>query len=345
MISFQDILTKTVEQRQRIRESLDRTNMEQGWHPQDSNLYEGLSAADTVEVKAALDAMTLAEVLEKGSTAMGSDAIVATKLHDTLIYAAREYDICSQIGYVTEKWKGGNLAVNVTVDGSYVPKPFVGGKVEVNASFVKATLAPTGWGIPIVAGEDMIEDQEYGIVQWHVEQAAKACGEKASQMALAVLIAAADGDGTLNAGASGNAGVTRWTTATTTGIDTAYTLNGVDNFKSDSIITSTTAWMDNIYGTVPAGTVVQAPKRPAFDFNIAGLDLMIWHNVTDLTSAASKLMTVVFDSKNAILTGRKRWLEIKNFSNAIEDIAGAVVSFRQDSVTLYKDAICVITET
>src|SRR3990170_8675740 len=182
MLSFQDVLNKTAEQRIRIRESLQQTSDEKGWHPTDSNLYEGLNAADTAEVKAALDSMTLAEVLEKGSTAMGADVLVATKLHDTLIYAARPYDICPEIGYVVTKWKGGDLGVNITVDGSYVPKPFVGGKLEVNASFVKATLTPVSYGIPILAGEDMIEDQEYSIVQWHVEKAAAACGEKASQM-------------------------------------------------------------------------------------------------------------------------------------------------------------------
>jgi len=344
MLSFQDILAKTTEQRRQIRESLDHVKGDNGWHPEDSNLYEGLNATDTAEVKAALDSMTLAEVLEKGSTAMGADTLVATKLHDTLIYAARPYDICPEIGYVISKWEGGDLGINITVDGSYMPKPFVGGKLEVNASFVKATVAPVSYGIPIVAGKDVVEDQEYSIIQWHAEKAAAAIGEKASQMAIAVLIAAADGDGTLNGGNSGDAGNTKWTGATTTGIDTAYTQNGTDGFKSNSIITSPTAWMDGIYSTIPAGTVVSGPKRSTFDFNIAGIDLMIWPSDADLT-AGGKLLTMVFDSRNAILTGRKRWLEIKNFSNPIEDIAGAVVSFRQDSVTLYKDAISKITET
>jgi len=45
------------------------------------------------------------------------------------------------------------------------------------------------------------------------------------------------------------------------------------------------------------------------------------------------------------LTGRKRWLRIDNYAHPIDDLAGAVVSARQDSVTLHDDAIYVLTET
>lgn len=232
MLSFQDLVNKTTVNRHRIKEALQRTNNENGWHPSDCNIYEGLNTADTFEVKSALDAMTLAEILEKGSATMGADDIVATKLHDTLIYAARDYDICSNIGYVVTKWEGGDLNVNVTVDGSYIPQPFAGGKVEVNASFVVATVQPKAYGIPIVAGEDMIEDQEYGIVQWHVEQAAKACGKKSSDMAIAALKAAADGDGDLNSEAAGLGALIE------VDISNAIAANATDGFHSNTLLIS-----------------------------------------------------------------------------------------------------------
>jgi len=348
MLSFQDILSKTTEQRRRIRESLDHVNNEQGWHPQDSNLYEGLNAADTAEVKAALDSMTLAEVLEKGSTAMGADTLVATKLHDTLIYAARPYDICPEIGYVVNKWEGGNLDVNITVDGSYIPKPFVGGKLEVNASFVKATVAPVAYGIPILAGEDMIEDQEYSIVQWHVEHAAQACGEQASELAIAVLKAAADGDGVLNTEAA------TLNAMTETDVSNAKKANGTDGFTSNTFLISDVSYAPLDVGREVAGGAagdyyVVSPatyRMPAEGFNEVRLGLDVLLNDSPLLKTnGTNAYSVVFDRNNALLTGRKRWLELKNFSNPIEDIAGAVVSFRQDSVSLYKDAICLITES
>ena len=60
--------------------------------------------------------------------------------------------------------------------------------------------------------------------------------------------------------------------------------------------------------------------------------------------AMTKCVSIVFDRNNALLTGRKRWMEIKNYADPINDLSGAVVSFRQDSITLYNDSICVITE-
>lgn len=87
-------------------------------------------------------------------------------------------------------------------------------------------------------------------------------------------------------------------------------------------------------------------RQPAEGFNrvYMGLDVLL-NNSKFLRTNGTNAYSVVFDRGNALLTGRKRWLELKNFSNPIEDIAGAVVSFRQDSVTLYKDAICLITES
>src|SRR3990170_696016 len=348
MLSFQDILNKTVEQRTRIREVLQQTSDEKGWHPTDANLYEGLNVADTAEVKAALDSMTLAEVLEKGSTAMGTDALVATKLHDTLIYAARPYDICPKIGYMVNKWKGGDLGVNITVDGSYIPKPFSGGKLEVNASFVKATLAPIPYGIPILAGADMIDDQEYGIVQWHVEQAAQACGEQASELAIAVLKAAPDGDGVLNTEAATINAMTE------TDVSNVKKANGIDGFTSNTFLISNVSYAPLDVGREVAGGAagdyyVVSPatyRMPTEGFNEVRLGLDVLLNDSSLLKTnGTNAYSVVFDRNNALLTGRKRWLELKNFSNPIEDIAGALISFRQDSVSLYKDAIGLITES
>jgi hypothetical protein len=53
----------------------------------------------------------------------------------------------------------------------------------------------------------------------------------------------------------------------------------------------------------------------------------------------------MFDKAYALLTGRKRWMRIENYSNPVRDLKGAVVTFRQDSVSIYNDSIGVITET
>ena len=61
-------------------------------------------------------------------------------------------------------------------------------------------------------------------------------------------------------------------------------------------------------------------------------------------TAMTDCITMVFDRGSALLTGRKHWLKLENYSHPIEDLSGAVVSARQDSVTLYDDSICKITE-
>jgi hypothetical protein len=357
MISLQDVISKTQQQRNAIHECLQRTSGTVGWHPEDASIYDGLNAADTYEVSEFMRNISLAELLVKGSSAQGADDIVAAKLHDTLIYAAKDYDLAPLIGYTVTKWAGSDLKVNIVKDGSYTPKPFAAGAKlpDVNASFVSATLTPVSYGLPIVAGNDMIDDNQYGLIQWHVEQAGKACAELSSQLALAVLLAPPDGDGTAN------------TITTTTQDNTTYqeVLDAVDDcgedqFSANTLLCTSEAYSHNIhYAEVAGGTAGDFGVRSAvnagapaagFDFKLDMLDAKLvnypcMHDSTDLAGAAfTTCKSVVFDRRNALLTGRKRWLEVKNFSNPFKDISGAVVSFRQDSVTLYKDAGCVLTE-
>ncbi len=351
MLSLQDIMTKTEKQRRAIHECLQKVTETSGYHPEDASLTKGLSAADTYEVKAALDSMSLAEVLQYGSSAQGADDIVAAKLHDTLMFAAKPYDICSKIGNMVTSWKGGALKVQIVVDGSYVPKPFAssGNIPEQNASFVTASLTPRSYGAPILAGDDLIEDQEYGIVQWHAEKAEEACSKLSSELAMAILLAAPDGDGTLNTLA---ASADETTYAQILG---AVTLNGNDHFIADTLIITPESWRHSV-GVSATGLPGVASKLPipeGFDLSLQQLNVLfstepLLHAVaaTDAEGAPmTNCISLIFDRKNSILTGRKRWMEIKNFSNPMDDIAGAVVSFRQDSVSLYKDSICVLTES
>jgi len=69
------------------------------------------------------------------------------------------------------------------------------------------------------------------------------------------------------------------------------------------------------------------------------------HLATDAEGVFTDCVTLIFDRDNALVTGRKRWMEIKNYGDPVSDLAGAVVSCRQDSVTTYNDAIAVLTET
>jgi hypothetical protein len=358
MLNIQEILDKTVQQRKAITECLDK-----GYYdPQEetkehipASLYYGLSKADSIEIHETLNNLSLAEILIKGLTTAGADKLVAAKLHDTLYYAAKQYDICPLIGYVTEKWEGANLQVNIAKDGTYKPHKFASGAnmPEEEPQYVYATVAPLGYGITIDIGGDLLDDEQYGLVQWHVEQAGKACGEMATELALTVLVAGSDGDGTLNSGAAA-AGQT-----TSANIMAALQDNAADKFVSNTLVCTQEAWAHSIaygaevaqarYWIHPMALASSLPptgyhaKYGTLDVLINNSDIL--HASSDLAGAAmTACKTIVFDRNNALLTARKRWLRIENYAQPIKDIAGAVVSFRQDSVSLYNDSIYLLTE-
>jgi hypothetical protein len=72
----------------------------------------------------------------------------------------------------------------------------------------------------------------------------------------------------------------------------------------------------------------------------------VLHDEADARGATfTECVTIVFDRTVAILTGRKRWMRIENFVNPMQDLEGAVVSSRQDTISMYDDSIYVLTET
>jgi len=93
------------------------------------------------------------------------------------------------------------------------------------------------------------------------------------------------------------------------------------------------------------------PSTAGYNLKLSNIDVLLstddgLHASTDLAGAAfTNCITVLFSRANALLTGRKRWMQINNYSDPVRDLTGAVVSFRQDSVSLYDDSIYVLTET
>jgi len=175
-------------------------------------------------------------------------------------------------------------------------------------------------------------------------------GLYASDLALNVLKTATDGWGSLNA-VTGGSNVTTY----------AKVLEAVDDlgedlWKADTMIVTPEALEHTILTDAHAtGVLYDLPLRmrePAegFDFKLLTMDVLVstspeLHLSTDAVGAAfTRCNTIIFNRQNALLTGRKRWMKIEKYSNPIQDLSGAVVSCRQDSVTLYDDAVAVIAE-
>ncbi len=345
MLSIQEITDKFSSNLHAIRKSMDASAT---FHPEDASIYTGLNLLEQQSIRETLRAIPysrLAEFLGKGTTI--GNYLAADKVHDDLVFYSQETDICPLISaQVVNGWQGADLIVTIGDDGSYEANEVVSGATSPTETVgvEKATLSPITFNLPAIIGMDLEEDTGFALTDWHVRNAAKAIGRKASSLALYVLWNAPDGVGTKNSSATGDAGATKWMGGATADVEDAIAANAVDNWKSKTIVTSVTSWLDAIYSTIPTGTAFLEPKT-GFDYNIAGQDVLLWVPESDITNASSKLLTIVFDRKNAMLTGRKRWMQIENYADPVKDLAGAVVSCRQDSVTLYKDAIYVLSET
>jgi len=246
------------------------------------------------------------------------------------------------------------LKVAIVNDETYKPKDFGSGGTLATETVetMLPTLSPTGFGIVIPIGQDLIEDGQWDLVEFHTRQAALAMGEKATDLALTVLKTATDGWGTVNGGASGDADETKYQGATDVDVLQCVQEVGADKWIADTMVTTAEAWAHSISTTGPAAVLppwALPQTAEGFHFKLTTLDTLIatndsLHLSTDAEGTFTDCVTIVFNRENAMLTGRKRWMRIENFSNPIEDLAGAVVTGRQDGVTLYDDAIAVITE-
>lgn len=343
------MVQKTVDQRKEIRRVLGGGT----FHPNDASILKNQKPADYLTLKESLRNISLAEFLGKGTVA-GANYLIPDKLYDTLIFYSKETDLVPLISAdVAERWRGGDLKVAITYDNSYKPKAFAsGGQLATETVATEtATLTPKSFGIGIQIGQDLIEDANWSMVEWHTRQAAKAMGEYATDLALTVLKTAPDGIGTKNA------------ITTATADTTIYTelFQAIDDLCEDKWVANTLlTGVEPLEHTILTDTnttgvqyhlpIQMSMPTEGFDFKLLNLDVKIatddqLHDSTDDEGAVwTTCVSVVFDRNNALLTGRKRWMQIGNYANPIADLFGAVVTGRQDSVSLYKDAICVITE-
>ena len=334
-----------------------RSRMGKGtYHPEDSDIFTGLSRSVERTMRESIRKIPLREFLIKsGTTDVGGAAyLVPTKLHDILNYSSKPFDICSLISMdVVDGWDGGALTVDIVKDESMRAREYgSGGSVPAGTGeTVQATITPISFGFDIPITNEMVEDGLYDLISWHVSQAGKAMGYKATDIAVTVLKTGTDGDGTVNSVTTGDVNESKWSGAESGDVEGGGKAIGADEFIPDTMLTTSEAWVHSLSSGVSRMGWAMLPPTPNYDFKVGMFDVVLnnspsLHASTDTLGAAfTACVTVVFDKDNAMLTGRKRWLQIENYSNPIEDLSGAVVTARQDSVTVYDDSIYVLTES
>ena len=359
MLSITEIRDKTVAPREQIRQTMDAWGK---YHPELASadhvpcgITEGLTPANAQQVMESIRAIPLREFLAKSGTTgiAGAAYLVPAKVHDDLIMYAADADICGRIGQVVTGWEGGDLLVDIVSDESYAAHEFrSGGQIATQTvQSMQATIAPKSFGISARITNDLIDDAQFGMVDFHLKNAAVGIGQYASDIALTVLLTATDGWGTLNSSATGDADETRLTNGTTADIGDAVRGNSYDNWKSNTLVITPEAWAHSVSTQAQETGWQLGTTQAGYDYKLGILDVILsnsakLHASTDVVGAAyTNCISLVFDRNNSMLTGRKRWMQISNYGDPVRDLAGAIVTARQDSVTLYDDCIYKLTET
>lgn len=321
-----------------------------------------MSSADTKAIFESVKGIPLREFLARSGTTgiAGAAYLIPTKIYQIMFDSAVEEDLTSWLSIggtiiPAEQIGGTTMKVDIAVDGSYMPKRYSsGGKMPTETiATEQATLDfSTPWGINLRIANDLIEDSQFDVIEMHVRNAGREMGEFATNEALTVLKTATDGDGTVNGGLSGNADETMFTGAGTTDLVDLHHAILDDGYIPNKMVLVPEAWYHSIVTT--AFIAASTYSEPwAYNAIVDGLPQKIlgcdirWTTVNTMTNskAMTNVVSIMFDDRFALLSGRKRWLRIENYSEPISDLVGATVTARQDSVTIYDDSIGVITET
>ena len=373
MSSFQETLNKAAPQIKDIKEMLDHGIYD---HSEknifgtglDQDKATPLGKEDQQRIMNLIRTAPLKEFLAKSGAItaaglQGANYLIPVKVHDMLYVATAVSDIVPDISSIM--LGPGDIPgttynidivkdINTTTSGLWPRKFSSGGKIaEANLEITQATLDfSNAFGIRFGIANDLIEDSKWDLVARSISEAGKELGEYATNMACTILSTAPDGDGTLNSGTSGYNDITWWQNPAIAmyGVDSAIKDNFADGFSSDTMVTTHEAMLGSIMQT--CGTTSNEssvwneflhngyPKKLG-PLNIFYADVDIMSN----NKAFTNCLTVVFQKEYALVSGRKRWLRLENYSDPIRDLVGAVISCRQDSVSIYKDSICTITET
>lgn len=343
MLSIQEMLDKTVEQRKTLETHLDSKNY---FDPNEASIFHGQKKAISRELYETIKRVSLAEFLSKANTTAGANYLVPDFVSAKVYSSLQSKDLIPIISADVITPRSDTEKVNVGLQNAYVGSPV--GKATATMNTVQATITLQNVTADIAVTNEMLEDNNYGLIEWQINEATKALASKGNNLALTVLKTATDGRGTTVAISAGSDTTTPAQVGAAIGtVGCGGQDLGIPGFVADTAIMTTEAWADAFSTT--AGTVYTPPQKTGFNAWSMGLDIAFCNDSALHGGFTSNRMidciTLVFAKDYALLTARKSWGRIENYSKPIEDLAGAIITGRQDSVTMNDDAICKLSET
>jgi len=331
-----------------------------GWLQREQGIQR-MGREDAAKIVNTLKLAPLKEFLAKSGTTgiMGAAYLIPVKLHQTLYDNAYAKDITADVSMEVlgpDAIPGNTLDVAIIAkDHGTTPhdhykalKYSSGGELPDSAlTTKKATLDfSNSFGYRFELARDLIEDSQWDMFEAHLRNAAGGLGEYASNLCVDILGTATDGDGTVNT----NAAASHETTMAN--VLASYRALCEDRFVPNVIVTAPEAWFHSIcadttytsYASTWHDIAISDPIRPG----ITLLGMKVLWNLSLSTqayeTAALQIHSRLLQKESALLTGRKRWMRIENYSEPRRDLAGATVTCRQDSVTIYNDSISIMDE-
>lgn len=377
---LQDLVHKTEKQRKVVERQMDRSGTKGGFHPEDASICMGQKPADYVKIRESLAKIPLARFLKaagpelglkfrrsrniqeflvaSGTTGVdGAAYLVPDKIYDTFYTASAYTDIVPLCSPVVTDIPGNSLKVDIENFTSYPGDTYAahytgsGGEAAAGAlQTTQATITLKQFNIAPQISNELIEDSQFDAIELHLRRAGEEMGRFATQIFLADLITCSDGAGTQNTVTTGATNITDLDD-----LADAWVENALDGYFSDTIITHP--------GCVKDITTDDSVSKYASDFHnraatdpppvqgrVLGMSIVCVAGMpaaytgTGSLYISSDWTTFVLNKQNAMLTGRKRWLKIENYSDPIRDLQGAVLSARQDQISVINAASCQMNE-
>jgi hypothetical protein len=348
------MLLKTEDSRAKVKEYL---NDEGKFHPGEASILKDLGRADYKEVKETLRGVPLSHFVQEflgksGTTGIaGAAYLIPDKIYDVLQLAGAMNDIVPSVsGIVT--CPGSSLKVDVEVDGQFKAHYVSGAggeRPQETMETAQVTITPKLFNIAPAITNELIEDSQFDMFEVHLRRAAEQMGQFSTEMFLKDLILGADGDGTQNTLTSATANRTYLGD-----LAEAWNENAQDKHISDYIICGPEVVTDilqdatvSVYGQRFHDRAVTANPLDWGNFMGMNVNMVLMNEGYTGDGAlylSSKWHSFVGRKETSMLTVRKRWMRIENYSNPIQDLVGAVISARQDQASIYNDASCEITE-